>query len=382
VLNAHHRLDLDVGFLMAGEADVWKDQKCLRAIGEVEVAIEAKRLDPALLAAGFIQGVAEGDGFVVYLVGKMRRQYSHGEGNRRLDLHAEFLGIVIGSHQTVDFGRGRHIVFFLHNAAPMKFGLNAIVHTSPAVVLDVQIIGRNELPDAGPEDGADGGHHGLLGLALVSESNNHGPLGGKMALVNRAGEMLLDAEQVEIRGGLRMLHGVIPFVRPGHCDSDRICSRDTDVQVSTSCCGMVDATGVPACGLHGDSLGVGRSPVENPVLRARQRGKRAEQERGKDGEGPHKNKYLTGKSAYVANSRGMNYESTTSPRTTRDWPRGPCCMFNDHACVGYSRKLNPVFLKSMPARLTMGSCPDRSEASRILRDKPWRFWKHTHAGLA
>jgi hypothetical protein len=29
VLDAHHRLDLEVGFFVAGEADVRKDQDCL-----------------------------------------------------------------------------------------------------------------------------------------------------------------------------------------------------------------------------------------------------------------------------------------------------------------------------------------------------------------
>jgi len=287
VFGAHHRLDLEVGFLVAGEADVRNDQDGLRSIGEVEGAIEAERLDAAFLAAGFVEGVGEGHGFVVDLVGKMRWEYGDRQGNGRLDLNAEFLGIVVGSHQTVDFGRRRHIVFFLHDAAPVELGLDAIVHTSPAVVLDVEIVGGNELPDAGPEDGADGGDNRLVGRALVSEGDNHGTLGGKMALVNRAGDMLLHAEEAEIRGSFGVLHRVVPFVGPGHGDGDGISCFDTDVHVATSGCGMVDATGVQAGGLHGDSLAVGRSPVENAILRARERGEGAEQQRGEDGNVPH-----------------------------------------------------------------------------------------------
>ena len=184
MLDAHHRLDLDIGFFVAGKIDVGEDQQGLRAIGDIEAAMEAHRLDATFLAAGFVEGVGEAYGFVVDLVGKMRWEQSERQGNGRLDLHVEFLAVVVGSHQTVDLGRRCYLIFFGEDAAPVELGQNAIVHTRPPVVLDVEIVGGNELPDAGPEDGADRRDDGLLGLALVAEGDDHGALGGKMALVN------------------------------------------------------------------------------------------------------------------------------------------------------------------------------------------------------
>ena len=64
MLDAHHRLDLDIGFFVAGKIDVGEDQQCLRAIGDIEAAMEAHRLDATFLAAGFVEGVGEAYGFV------------------------------------------------------------------------------------------------------------------------------------------------------------------------------------------------------------------------------------------------------------------------------------------------------------------------------
>ena len=97
MLDAHHRLNLDVGFFMAGEVDIGNDQNGLRAIGNVECAVEAERLHAPLFATGFVEGVGERDGLVVELVGQMRREYGNRQGNGRLNFHAEFLGIVVGS---------------------------------------------------------------------------------------------------------------------------------------------------------------------------------------------------------------------------------------------------------------------------------------------
>ncbi len=69
VLHAFHRVDLDVGFLVSGEGDVGKDEESLRAVGDVEGAIEAHRLDSAFLASGLVERVGEADGLVVNLVG-------------------------------------------------------------------------------------------------------------------------------------------------------------------------------------------------------------------------------------------------------------------------------------------------------------------------
>ena len=68
----------------------------MRAIGDVKSAVEAHRLDTTFLAAGFVEGIGEGYGLVVDLVGKMRWQQSDRQRDRRLDLHAEFFSKVDG----------------------------------------------------------------------------------------------------------------------------------------------------------------------------------------------------------------------------------------------------------------------------------------------
>ena len=140
MLDALYGVDLDIGFLVAGKIDVGEDQQRLRAIGDIKSAVEAHRLDATFLAAGLVEGVGEGHGLVVDLVGKMRWQESDRQRDGRLDLHAEFLAVVVWSHQTVDLGCRRDLVFFVEDAAPVELRLNAIV------VLDVEIVGGNELP--------------------------------------------------------------------------------------------------------------------------------------------------------------------------------------------------------------------------------------------
>src|SRR5580700_12324863 len=180
MLHALYRVCLDGGFLVAAKIDVWEDQQGLRAIGDVKSAVEAHGLDATFLAASFVESVGEGYGLVVDLVGKMRWQQSDRQRDGRLDLHAEFLAVVVWSHQTVDLGYRRDLVFFVENAAPVELRLNAIV------VLDVEIVRGNELPRSGSEDSANRGEDGLLGLALIAEGDDHGAFGGKMTLVNRA----------------------------------------------------------------------------------------------------------------------------------------------------------------------------------------------------
>ncbi len=72
MVDALYCVGLDCGFLVAGKIDVGKDQECLCAIGDVESAVEAHRLDATFLAAGLVEGVGEGHGLVVDLVSKMR----------------------------------------------------------------------------------------------------------------------------------------------------------------------------------------------------------------------------------------------------------------------------------------------------------------------
>ena len=135
-------------------------------------------MDAAFLASGLVERVGEADGFVVNLVSQMRRQQRDGQRNGRLDLHTEFLVVVVGRHQAVNLGRGRHIIFFVQDAAPVELGLDAVVHTIPGVVLDVEIVWRHELARAWSEDHADSRDDRLLRPALVVEGDDHGPLGG------------------------------------------------------------------------------------------------------------------------------------------------------------------------------------------------------------
>src|SRR6202162_3538461 len=254
MLDALYRVGLDSGFLVAAKIDVGEDQQGLRAIGDVKSAVKAHGLDATFLAAGLVEGIGEGYGFVVDLVGKMRWQQSDRQRDRRLDLHVEFLTVVVWSHQTVDLGYQRYLVFFVEDATPVELGLNAIV------VLDMEIVGGNKLPHSGSEDGANGGDDGLLGLALIAEGDDHWAFGGKMTLVNRAGYMLLDAEEAKIRSGLGVLHGGVPFVGPSHGYGDGVSGVDLHVHAAAPDCGMVHAAGVEAGGLQRDRLAVGSSP--------------------------------------------------------------------------------------------------------------------------
>lgn len=259
MLDALYRVGLDGGFLVAGKIYVGEDQQGLRAIGDIKSAVEAHGLDATFLAAGLVECVGEGYGFVVDPVGKMRRQQSDCHRNRRLDLHAEFLAVVVWSHQTVDLGCRRYLIFFVEDASPVELRLNAIV------VLDVEIVGRNELPRSGSENGANGGEDGFLGPALIAEGDDHRPIRGKVTLVNRAGDMLLYAEEVEIRRGSGA-HGGVPFVGPSHGHGDRVSGVNLHVQAAASDSGMVDAASVQAGGFQRNGLAVGSSP-DNGILR-------------------------------------------------------------------------------------------------------------------
>jgi hypothetical protein len=57
VINALYGVDLDFGFLVAGEGDVGEDEQGLRAVGDVEAAVEAHLLYAAFLASGLVEGV-------------------------------------------------------------------------------------------------------------------------------------------------------------------------------------------------------------------------------------------------------------------------------------------------------------------------------------
>ena len=288
VIHALHGVDLDVRFLVSGEVHLRKDEQRLRAVGDIEGTIEAHRLHAAFLASGLVERVGKAYGFVINLVGQMRGQQRDRQRNGRLDLHAEFLVIVVGRHQAVNLGDRSQVVFFVQDAAPIETRQHAVVHAIPAVVLDVKIVGRNELLGAGSEDYADGRDDRLFRPPLIAESDNHGPLRRQMAFVNSAGDMLLDAEEAEIYGSVGILHRGVPFVGPSHSDGNGISGVDANVHVAASSGRMVNAAGVQAGGFQGNGLAVSRSPVENPiVLRARNGGESADEQRDQDGKTLH-----------------------------------------------------------------------------------------------
>src|SRR3984893_15452813 len=280
MLDALYSVGLDSGFLMAGKIDVGEDQQCLRAMGDVKSAVEAHGLDATFLAAGLVEGVSKGYGLVVDLISKMRWQQSDRQRDGRLDLHAEFLAVVVWSHEAVDFGCRRDLVFFVEDAAPVELRLKA------TVVMDVEIVGGKELPRSRSEDGANGAEDGPLGPALIAEGDDHGPFGGKMTLVNRAGDMLLHAEEAEIRRGSGA-HGGVPFIGPSHCHDDRVSVVDLHMHVAATDSRTVDAAGVKAGGFQRDRLAVGGSPVENGILRIRGRSEGAEPHGRENGKVPH-----------------------------------------------------------------------------------------------
>jgi len=76
MVDALYGFGLDGGLFVAGEIDVGEDQQGLRAIGDIERAVEAHGLDATFLASGLVEGVREGYGLVVDLIGEMLWQQS------------------------------------------------------------------------------------------------------------------------------------------------------------------------------------------------------------------------------------------------------------------------------------------------------------------
>ncbi len=284
MLHALHGFDLDLGFFVAREVDIGKHHEILRAVGDVEGAIEAELLHAALLASGLVEGVRERDCAVVKLIGKVRGKDGDCQRNGRFNPHAQFLTVVVGSHQAVDLGRGRDVVFLVHDASPVELGQDAVVHAIPGVILDADVVRRNELANAGSEDGSNGRDDGPFGPALIAEGDDHRALGRQMTFVDRVNDVLLNADETEIQWRLGVLHGVVPRIGPYHGDSHRIAGFDLDMHIAAAGCGTVRASRMNACGLHRDGFVVGRSPVENAIVLAececgagvKQRGKYAE----------------------------------------------------------------------------------------------------------
>lgn len=109
-----------------------------------------------------------------------------------------------------------------------------------------------------------------------------------MAFVSSASDMLLNAEELEVRGRVGILRRRIPFVGPGHGDGHGVARLDADVQVAASGCRMVNTTTVQAGRLHGNSFAVCGSPVEDTIiLGIGDADQNADEQRGEDGKVLH-----------------------------------------------------------------------------------------------
>jgi hypothetical protein len=310
VVDALHGVDLDVGSLVTGEVGVGQDQQSLRAIGDIEGAVEAKLLDAALFASGFIKSVGQRDVVVIELIRDMRRKNGDRERNGRLNLYAQFLAVVVWGHQAINFGHLRDIVFFVHDPPPVKLGQDAVVYAIPREVLDAEVVGRNKLADAGPENGSDGRDDRLFRLALIVESDDHRALGRQMTFVNRADDVLPDTHESEVHRSVGVLHRVVPLIGPRHGDGHGIVGFDLDVHVPAAGSRAVRPPGMEAGWFHGDGFVVGWSPVEDAVVLAECKCGAGAEQRGEYKEGSHHHKYWRGPVRDLANSQGFGYGGT------------------------------------------------------------------------
>ena len=217
---------------------------------------------------------------------------------------------MVGGHQAIDFGRLRDVIFFVHDSPPAELGQDAIVHAIPPVVLDVQVVGRNELADARTEDDPDGRDDGFLGLALIAERDDHRALGRQMTFVNRADDVFLDADETEVHRSVGVLHRVVPLIGPGHGDGHRIVGFDLDVHVATTGGRTVHAAGMDACGLHGDGLVVRGSPIEDTIVLTECDCRAGAEQYGECTELSHYHQYWRGTGRDLSNSQWHGYGGT------------------------------------------------------------------------
>src|SRR5437879_3119049 len=125
----------------------------------------------------------------------MRRNYRDGHGYRSFHLYAQFLAVVVGREKAVNLGGGRHFVLFFYQTEPLEFGLDAVFDAGPAVVLNMNVVGRDESSGAVIDDSSNAGEDGAIGHALVADGEHHGAIGGKMALIGRLHDVLLHATE-------------------------------------------------------------------------------------------------------------------------------------------------------------------------------------------
>src|SRR5713101_2936288 len=90
-----------------------------------------------------------------------------------------------------------------------------------------------------------------------------------MAFISRGGYMLSHATigKVAQSRGIGMLKRIIPFIRKGHGDGDRLFGLYVNVHVSAAWAGAVNAAGMVVGRIELDYFVTGACPVESFLLR-------------------------------------------------------------------------------------------------------------------
>lgn len=105
ILDATGGQHFDFGFLLARHiaASLGRNDKRLRAIGQIEGALELQGLHAALLAGGFLEGGLERVWLGMQLIGDLRWEHGHNHGHRRLDFDADLLAIMVWLEAAINF---------------------------------------------------------------------------------------------------------------------------------------------------------------------------------------------------------------------------------------------------------------------------------------
>ena len=109
----------------------------------------------------------------------------------------------------------------------------AILHTSPAVILDVNVVGRDELAHRAMvvESGSKCRDSGMGTIALIAENQCHGVARRNVADVCGFRNVLADTTEGDARQELRMPHGLAPLFGRRHFDGYGFLGVDIDMDV-------------------------------------------------------------------------------------------------------------------------------------------------------
>ena len=142
ISDAFHYLHLNFGFFVIGDARgrLGNNDERLRAVGDIERALELQSLYTTLLAGIFLECGLKRFRLPMQLVCDLRRQHRNDHRHGRLDFYADLVAVVIGRESAINFQERSELVLFFHLAKPLKLGLDAVFHAVPAEVLDVNVV--------------------------------------------------------------------------------------------------------------------------------------------------------------------------------------------------------------------------------------------------